>query len=177
MSNSELIGSSTKFRAALENPGLVALVDSAVLIQGETGTGKEVFARTIHEASSRRNNPFMSLNCSAIRFAGFGEIRGIRAIHGGRDCELSPSSFIFKNLEMAGVLLCLRSTARWHDVVAARSGGNNEEYKTRTRPIGAFALIVAGFGFIPTDEGAGGRWDGKSYSQGHSKASGQGKES
>jgi hypothetical protein len=42
-------------------------------------------------------------------------------------------------------------------------------------PVGAFALIVAGFGFTPTDEGAGGRRDGKSYS--HSKASGPGKES
>ena len=47
----ELIGSSAKFRDLLDNVGMVAPVDSAVLIQGETWTGKEVIARAIHEAS------------------------------------------------------------------------------------------------------------------------------
>jgi formate hydrogenlyase transcriptional activator len=44
----------------------VAPVDSAVLIQGETGTGKEVIARAIHEASPRRNHRFVALSCAAI---------------------------------------------------------------------------------------------------------------
>jgi formate hydrogenlyase transcriptional activator len=44
----------------------IAPVDSAVLIQGETGTGKEVIARAIHEASPRRHNRFIALNCAAI---------------------------------------------------------------------------------------------------------------
>ena len=62
----DLIGSSAKFRALLDNVDLVAPVDSAVLIQGETGTGKEVIARAIHEGSPRRKNRFVALNCAAI---------------------------------------------------------------------------------------------------------------
>src|SRR6516165_11865974 len=61
-----LIGSSAKFRALLDNIDMVAPVDSSVLIQGETGTGKEVVARAIHEASPRRRNRFVALNCAAI---------------------------------------------------------------------------------------------------------------
>jgi formate hydrogenlyase transcriptional activator len=66
MANFELIGSSEKFQVLLEHVGIVAPVDSAVLIQGETGTGKEVVARAIHEASPRRRNRFVALNCAAI---------------------------------------------------------------------------------------------------------------
>jgi formate hydrogenlyase transcriptional activator len=66
MSFSDLIGSSTRFRAVLEQVNMVAPVDSAVLIRGETGTGKEVIAQTIHEASPRRNNNFVAINCAAI---------------------------------------------------------------------------------------------------------------
>jgi formate hydrogenlyase transcriptional activator len=62
----DLIGSSVTFRALLEKVDMVAPVDSAVLIQGETGTGKEVIARAIHEASPRRKNRFVALNCAAI---------------------------------------------------------------------------------------------------------------
>jgi len=66
MVGSNLIGRSRKFRAVLENIDLVAPVDAAVLIQGETGTGKEVIARAIHESSPRRKGPFIALNCAAI---------------------------------------------------------------------------------------------------------------
>jgi transcriptional regulator with GAF, ATPase, and Fis domain len=66
MTTVDLIGSSPKFRALLTDVGRVAPVDSAVLIQGETGTGKEVIARAIHEASPRRNHRFVALNCAAI---------------------------------------------------------------------------------------------------------------
>jgi formate hydrogenlyase transcriptional activator len=66
MSTANLIGSSAKFRALLADIDTVAPVDSAVLIQGETGTGKEVVAQAIHESSSRRRNRFVALNCSAI---------------------------------------------------------------------------------------------------------------
>src|SRR3954454_7242282 len=66
MTTSDLIGCSPKFRAVLTDVARVAPVNSAVLIQGETGTGKEVVARAIHEASPRRHNRFVALNCAAI---------------------------------------------------------------------------------------------------------------
>ena len=66
MATLDLIGSSAKFGAVLEQIKMVAPVDCAVLIQGETGTGKELIARAIHDASPRRNNRFVALNCAAI---------------------------------------------------------------------------------------------------------------
>jgi formate hydrogenlyase transcriptional activator len=65
-SSSGLIGSSPNFMAVFEDVRTVAPVDCAVLIQGETGTGKEVIARAIHEASSRRQHRFVAINCAAI---------------------------------------------------------------------------------------------------------------
>ena len=61
-----LIGFSSKFQAVLDEINMVAPVDCAVLVQGETGTGKEVVAQAIHEASPRRLNRFVALNCAAI---------------------------------------------------------------------------------------------------------------
>src|SRR5580658_4700288 len=66
MTTLDLIGSSPRFRALMTEVDRVAPVDSAVLIQGETGTGKEVIARAIHAASPRRNHRFVALNCAAI---------------------------------------------------------------------------------------------------------------
>jgi formate hydrogenlyase transcriptional activator len=66
MSIHDLIGSSPKFRDVLDKINVVAPVDCAVLIQGETGTGKEVIAQAIHAASPRRQNRFVALNCAAI---------------------------------------------------------------------------------------------------------------
>jgi len=66
MAISDLIGSSPKFRAILDAINLVASADCSVLVQGETGTGKEVIARAIHDASPRHQNRFVALNCAAI---------------------------------------------------------------------------------------------------------------
>ncbi|HTC33391.1 MAG TPA: sigma-54 factor interaction domain-containing protein, partial [Bryobacteraceae bacterium] len=62
----DLIGSSAKFQALLNQINLVAPVDCTVLVQGETGTGKELIAQAIPEASLRRNQRFVALNCAAI---------------------------------------------------------------------------------------------------------------
>jgi formate hydrogenlyase transcriptional activator len=66
MAISDLIGSSPKFRAVLDEINMVAPVNCTVLVRGETGTGKEVIAQAIHEASPRRSNRFIALNCAAI---------------------------------------------------------------------------------------------------------------
>ena len=62
----EIIGHSAAIRAVLRKIETVAPTDSTVLICGETGTGKELVARAIHERSSRHSNPFVKLNCAAI---------------------------------------------------------------------------------------------------------------
>jgi len=61
-----LIGASPSMREVQKTIGLVADSDATVLITGETGTGKEVVARTIHRVGARGNGPFMALNCAAI---------------------------------------------------------------------------------------------------------------
>src|SRR5882757_10205328 len=63
---SGLIGSSPNFLTTVEQLGTVAHVDCAVLLRGETGTGKEVIARAIHDASARRHQRFVPINCAAI---------------------------------------------------------------------------------------------------------------
>lgn len=61
-----LIGSSPSMREVQKTIGLVADSDATVLVTGETGTGKEVVARTIHRVGARSNGPFVALNCAAI---------------------------------------------------------------------------------------------------------------
>ena len=62
----QIIGDSAALKAVLENVERVAPVDASVLIQGETGTGKELIARAVHNLSSRCGRAFVSLNCAAI---------------------------------------------------------------------------------------------------------------
>ena len=62
----QVIGNSPSLEAVLEQVERVAPTDSTVLIQGETGTGKELIAHAIHNISSRCGRPFVRLNCAAI---------------------------------------------------------------------------------------------------------------
>ena len=62
----EILGETPAIQAVLRHISTVAPTNSTVLIQGETGTGKELVARAIHNLSSRRENLFAKLNCAAI---------------------------------------------------------------------------------------------------------------
>jgi formate hydrogenlyase transcriptional activator len=64
----QIIGNSPALESVLEQVERVAPTDSTVLIQGETGTGKELIARAIHNLSVRCGRPFIKLNCAAIPF-------------------------------------------------------------------------------------------------------------
>jgi formate hydrogenlyase transcriptional activator len=77
----EIVGNSPALLALLRRVDQVAPTDSSVLIYGETGTGKELIARAIHDRSNRKNRPLVKVNCSAIS-AGlveselFGHVKG-----------------------------------------------------------------------------------------------------
>jgi DNA-binding NtrC family response regulator len=77
----DVVGSSAALRGLLDQVTRVARSDTTVLINGETGTGKELIARAVHEASPRRDRPLVKLNCAAIS-AGlveselFGHVKG-----------------------------------------------------------------------------------------------------
>jgi formate hydrogenlyase transcriptional activator len=66
MNYEEIIGNSAVLRRVLHQVEAVAPTGSTVLIHGETGTGKELIARAVHNLSERRLNPFVKLNCAAI---------------------------------------------------------------------------------------------------------------
>jgi formate hydrogenlyase transcriptional activator len=61
-----IVGSNSRLKAVIDNIQIVAPANSTVLILGETGTGKELIARAIHDLSPRKNYPFVKVNCAAI---------------------------------------------------------------------------------------------------------------
>jgi DNA-binding NtrC family response regulator/tetratricopeptide (TPR) repeat protein len=61
-----IIGSSSKMKEVVRKARLAAAIDSTVLITGENGTGKTLIAKTIHQNSPRKNQPFIVVNCNAI---------------------------------------------------------------------------------------------------------------
>ena len=63
---SEIIGTSDEITYTINKAIRVAKFNSSVLLEGETGVGKELFAKTIHENSSRKSQPFIKVNCAAL---------------------------------------------------------------------------------------------------------------
>ena len=61
-----VVGKSTSLQSSIRMATKVAATDVCVLLSGETGTGKEVFAHAIHNSSPRKNKPFVAINCSAF---------------------------------------------------------------------------------------------------------------
>jgi formate hydrogenlyase transcriptional activator len=66
MNFAQIVGKSPSLRRVLKQVETVSPTDSTVLIYGDTGTGKELIARAIHDLSPRRSKPFVKLNCAAI---------------------------------------------------------------------------------------------------------------
>jgi transcriptional regulator with GAF, ATPase, and Fis domain len=66
LSGDEIVGANYGLREVMQKVRQVALLDSPVLLMGETGTGKDVIANAIHYSSSRSEGPFVSVNCGAI---------------------------------------------------------------------------------------------------------------
>ena len=63
---SNIIGHSSALLKAINKSKIAALTDSTILIQGDSGTGKELFARSIHNESFRKDGPFIPINCASI---------------------------------------------------------------------------------------------------------------
>ena len=80
-STSGFVGSSLAMQTLYKQIAYLALADGTVLVTGETGTGKELVVRALHEHSSRRNQPFVAVNCGAlpenlVESELFGHVRG-----------------------------------------------------------------------------------------------------
>jgi PAS domain S-box-containing protein len=87
----DIIGDSKLIQIAKEQAKKVAQTPATVLLRGESGTGKELFAHAIHNASPRKNKPFVSVNCAAIpesilesELFGYEEGSFTGALHGGK---------------------------------------------------------------------------------------------
>jgi len=142
----EVIGISEKIRRVFTLIHKVAVVDSPVLITGETGTGKELAAKAIHDRSSRKHGPFVPINCSAIpesllesELFGFerGAFTGATRQNKGR-IEYAQGGTLFLD-EVGELPLPMQSKILrfLQDRKITRIGGGQQEIQVETRVIAA----------------------------------------
>lgn len=102
-----IVGDHPGLRLALERAGLAAPSEASILVRGETGTGKELFARLIHRLSDRAHAPFISINCGAVpkdlvESVLFGHVRGAftgaTQDHRGKFCEADGGTLFLDEL-------------------------------------------------------------------------------
>lgn len=111
ISFSDLTGKSPVFRTALRQAKTFAENQGNILIYGESGTGKDVFAQAIHNAGSRKKNPFIVVNCASFpREQLAGELFGYEGDHHNIGCfELAHTGTVFLN-EISALPLDLQSS-------------------------------------------------------------------
>jgi two-component system response regulator HydG len=146
-----MIGASLPMRELFGMLGRVASVDATVLLRGESGTGKDLVARAIHDQSKRRGSPFVALNCAAIpqnllEAELFGHVKGAftdaRAARGGL-FELARGGTLFLD-EIADLHLSLQpKLLRALQERAIRPIGSEREIEVDVRLITATNVDLA----------------------------------
>lgn len=130
----DIIGVSTELQKTIQIAKMAAINLSPILIQGETGTGKELFAQSIHNHSSRSQGPFVALNCAAIpetllESILFGTTKG--AFTGAEDKrglfeEADSGSLFLDELSSMSMLLQTKLLRVLERKTVRRVGGNKE---------------------------------------------------
>ncbi len=143
---SQIIGDSSLLKALKEQTLKFAELDLPVLISGETGTGKELFARALHEASKRSSGPFLAINCAALpenllesELFGYASGAFTGAQRGGKPglFELAYGGTVFLD-EVAEMSPYLQAKLlRFLQDFSYRRVGGTREYKANVRIISA----------------------------------------
>jgi DNA-binding NtrC family response regulator len=131
----ELIGASPPFLAALAALRRVAPTDAAVLLAGPSGSGKELFARALHQLSSRRSGPFVPFNCAAVpdtlveaELFGYerGAFTGATARHPGRFEQAGGGTLFLDEVGEVPPATQVKLLRALEDHRVARLGGEGE---------------------------------------------------
>jgi DNA-binding NtrC family response regulator len=131
----ELIGASPAFTAALTALRRVAPTAAAVLLQGPSGTGKELFARALHQLSPRHGGPFVPFNCAAVpdtlveaELFGYerGAFTGATARHAGRFEQASAGTLFLDEVGEVPLATQVKLLRALEDHRVARLGGEGE---------------------------------------------------
>lgn len=149
----KIIGSSIPLKACFEQVAQSAATDLAVLITGETGTGKELFSRVIHQNSSRASGPFVVLDCASlpeqlVESVLFGHVKG---------------SFTGADRDREGLLLQADGGTIFMDEVGGLPMAIQKSFlrvlqEKRFRPVGSQKEIVSDFAWLLPPTGTWRRW-------------------